>query len=134
MSPREKQTIEPIRDTSTRPPDSGDRGHGLPVRRLSRAWVNWALALLTAPAAALVMIFAIGAAMSIAACSDVHCPHLGPSGLVYGVLFYGAPVVAASTLVVSFFTATRRRGFVVPLCGLALVLSDIAATAMVFRK
>ncbi|OBF17344.1 hypothetical protein A5725_23480 [Mycobacterium kubicae] len=102
-----------------------------PVHR-RRAVVNWILALLTVPAAALVMVFAVGAAMSVAACSAAQCPHLGPSGLLYGVLFYGAPVVAVLTLVASFFTAKRRRGFVVPLIGLALLVADLAITALVF--
>ena len=71
--------------------------------------------------------------MSIAACSDRRCPNLGPSGLFYGVLFYGAPVVAVLTIVASIFTATRRRGFIVPLCGWALLVADIVATALLFR-
>ncbi|KZS69743.1 hypothetical protein A4G29_01290 [Mycobacterium kansasii] len=108
------------------PPQVGDHNRG------RRILVNWVLALLTVPAAALVMVFAIGAAMSMAACSGAQCPDLGPNGLVYGVLLYGAPVVAASTLIVSFFTASRRRGFVVPLCALALLVADIAVTAVLF--
>lgn len=107
--------------------ESADRGH----RR--RGWVNWGLALLTVPAAGLIMIYAIAAAMSIAACSDRRCPNLGPSGLLYGVLFYGAPVVAVLTIVASIFTATRRRGLIVPLCGWALLVADIVATALLFR-
>ncbi|MCV7077553.1 hypothetical protein AWC27_13205 [Mycobacterium szulgai] len=105
---------------------------GASVRR-SRAVINWVLALLTVPAAILVMIFAVGAAMSFAACSAAQCPHLGPSGLVYGILFYGAPVVAAVTIIVSFFTALRRWGFIVPLFGLVLLLADVAVTALLFR-
>lgn len=109
------------------PLDNSDHG------RRRRGVVNWVLALLTLPAAALVMVFAIGAAMSVAACSAAQCPHLGPSGLVYGILFYGAPVVAVLTIIVSFVTALRRWGFVVPVFGLALLLADVVATAMLFR-
>jgi hypothetical protein len=98
-----------------------------------RAWVNWVLALLTVPAAAVVMIVGIGAAMSVAACSRPQCPDLGPSGLLYGVLLYGAPVVAVLTIAVTFMTATRRWGVFVPLCGLALLLSDVAVMAILFR-
>ncbi|OBJ52423.1 hypothetical protein A9W95_20395 [Mycobacterium sp. 1423905.2] len=94
--------------------------------------LNWVLALLTVPAAILVMIFAVGAAMSVAACSAAQCPHLGPSGLLYGVLFYGAPVVAVLTIVASFFTAKRRWGVIVPLVGIALLVADLAITALVF--
>jgi hypothetical protein len=96
--------------------------------------VNWALALVTVPAAALVMIFDVGAAVSTAACTGARCPALGPHGLVYGVLFYGAPVIAVVTIVVSFFTATHRRGFFVPLWGLVLLLCDVAVTSVLFSK
>ncbi|KZS57715.1 hypothetical protein [Mycobacterium ostraviense] len=108
------------------PPRAGDHNRG------RRILVNWVLALLTVPAAAVVMVFAVGAAMSMAACSAAQCPHLGPNGLMYGVLLYGAPVVAVSTLVASFFTASRRGGFVVPLSALALLIVDIAVTAILF--
>ena len=96
--------------------------------------MNWAFALLTVPAAALVMIFDVGAAVSTAACSGAQCPALGPHGLAYGVLLYGAPAIAAMTIVVSLFTATRRRGFLVPVLGLVLLLCDVAVTSMLFSK
>jgi uncharacterized membrane protein YcfT len=101
--------------------------------RWRRLGVNWALALLTAPGAALVMIFAIGAVMSVAACSTVECPHLGPSGALYNVLYYGAPVVAGLTILVSFVTAKRRWGIAVPLSGLGLLLADVAVLAITFN-
>lgn len=100
--------------------------------RVRRGVVNWILAALTVPAAALVMIFAVGAAMSIAACSTGQCPDLGPDGAVYGVLFYGAPVVSGLTIVASFFTALRRRGWIVPVVALALLAADFAAIAILF--
>ena len=90
-----------------------------------RLWVNWVLALLTIPAAAVVLVFALGAVMSTAGCSDRQCPHLGPSGIGFGVLFYGAPVVALAAIVISFVTARRRWGVVVPLVALALLAADI---------
>ncbi len=99
-----------------------------------RLWVNWVLVLLTIPAAAVVVIFGLGAVMSTAACSDKHCPNVGPSGEGFGVLFYGAPVVAVVAIALSFFTATRRWGIAVPLCGLALLGADIAILAAVFRQ
>ena len=79
-----------------------------------RMWVNWALALLTVVGAGVVMVFALGAVMSTAACSDKACPNLGPNGISFDMLFYGAPVVAAVAVVASFFTARRRWGFVIP--------------------
>jgi hypothetical protein len=104
----------------------GDTGRGGRVR----LWVNWVLALLTVPGAAVVLIFALGAVMSTAACNDRQCPNLGPSGIGWGVLFYGAAVVALLAIVISFFTARRRWGIVVPLCGWALLIADIVILAV----
>jgi hypothetical protein len=104
------------------------RGEG--PRRNVGQWVNWALALATVPAAALVMLFALGAVMSTAGCSDRSCPNLGRGGIDFGVAFYGAPVVAFVVLVVSFFTAKRRGGIAVPLCGWALLVADVALMAV----
>jgi hypothetical protein len=94
-----------------------------------RMWVNWALALLTVVGAAVVMAVALGAVMSTAACSDKACPNLGPNGISFDMLFYGAPVVAAVTVVASFFTAPRRWGFAVPAIALALLIGDVALLA-----
>jgi hypothetical protein len=109
--------------TVTAMPD-GRGAHG----RL-RLWVNWVLALLTIPAAAVVLVFALGAVMSTAGCNDKQCPNLGPSGIGFGVLFYGAPVVALAAIVINFFTARRRWGVAVPLTALALLIADIAIVA-----
>lgn len=114
-------------DGTTVVPD-GDTDHG----RGRRGVVNWILAALTVPAAALIMIFAVGAAMSVAACSSAQCPNLGPGGVLYGVLFYGAPVVAGLTIIASIFTALRRRGWIVPVVALALLAADFAAIAILF--
>jgi hypothetical protein len=78
-------------------------------------WVNWGLALSTVPAAAIVMLFALGAVMSTDACSDRQCPDLGRGGIDFGVAFYGAPAVALAVIVISFFTAKRRGGIAIPL-------------------
>jgi hypothetical protein len=93
-------------------------------------WVNWGLALATVPAAAIVMLFALGAVMGTAGCSDRGCPNLGRGGIDFGVAFYGAPGVAFVVLVVSFFTAKRRGGIAVPLCGWALLVADVALMAV----
>lgn len=96
-----------------------------------RLLVNWLLALLTVPVSVVVLVFGIGAVMSTSGCSTDQCR--GPSGLVFELLFYGAPVIAALTIVISFFTARRRWGVVVPLCGLALLAADVAVMAVSFR-
>jgi hypothetical protein len=92
-------------------------------------WVNWGLALTTVPAAAIVMLFALGAVMSTDGCSDRSCPNLGRGGINFGVAFYGAPVVAFVVIVMSFFTAKHRGGIVVPLCGWALLVADVVLMA-----
>jgi hypothetical protein len=95
-----------------------------------RLWVNWALALLTVVGAGVVMVVALGAVMSTAACSDKACPNIGPAGISFNTLFYGAPAMAALTIVASFFTAKRRWGFVIPVSALALLIADIAILAV----
>jgi hypothetical protein len=96
----------------------------------SRLWINWLLALSTIVGAAAVQLFAMGAVMSTAACSNPNCPK--PSGFVYGLLTYGAPVVAVLAIVVSFFTAGHRRGFLVPVVAWILLLLDAAILAATF--
>ncbi|CQD05305.1 hypothetical protein U8D42_24090 [Mycobacterium europaeum] len=92
-------------------------------------WVNWGLALATVPAAAIVMLFALGAVMSTDGCADRSCPNLGHGGINFGVAFYGAPAVAVVVIVISLFTAKRRGGIAVPLCGWALLIADVALMA-----
>jgi hypothetical protein len=99
-------------------------------RRRAWPWVNWGLALSTVPAAALVMLFALGAVMSTDGCSGRSCPNLGRGGIDFGVAFYGAPVVAFVVIVLSFFTAKRRGGIVVPLTGWALLIIDVILMAV----
>ncbi|HEX5254349.1 MAG TPA: hypothetical protein VFW69_10830 [Mycobacterium sp.] len=98
-------------------------------RRNTRPWINWGLALATVPAAAIVMLFALGAIMSTDGCSDRSCPNLGHGGINFGVAFYGAPAVAVVVIIISFFTAKRRGGIAVPLCGWALLVADVALMA-----
>jgi hypothetical protein len=92
-------------------------------------WVNWGVALSTVPGAAIVMLFALGAVMSTDGCADRSCPNLGRGGIDFGIAFYGAPLVAFVVIVISFFTAKRRKGIVVPLCGWALLVADVAVMA-----
>lgn len=92
-------------------------------------WVNWALALTTVPGAALAMLFALGAVMSTDGCSGRSCPNLGRGGIDFGVAFYGAPAVALVVLVVTWFTAKRRGGIVVPVCGWVLLVADVLLMA-----
>lgn len=94
-----------------------------------RLWVNWALALLTVLGAAVVVVYFFSAVMSTAGCSVRTCKHVGPDWVSPDVLLYGPPVVAALTIVVSFFSARRRWGIVVPVVALALLGADAAILA-----
>lgn len=98
-----------------------------------RKWLNWTLALLTAPAAVLLVLFGMAAVMSTAACTGEPCPESGPNGVWFTVCFYGAPVVSALTILVSFFTAGHRRGFLVPLGAWVLLAVDLGMLALIFR-
>jgi hypothetical protein len=60
-------------DSAPEPAQGESRGHVWP-------WINWGLALTTVPAAAIVMLFALGAVMSTDGCSDRQCPKPGPRG------------------------------------------------------
>jgi hypothetical protein len=88
--------------------------------------VNWTLAVLTVPAAVVVVLVGLGVFMSYAACSAKACPQQGPSGIWLEIVWFGSAVVAAVTLIISFFTARRRFGIVVPLCAWALLAADVA--------
>jgi hypothetical protein len=112
-------------------PDKPSASTGSPHRSTRlRSWVNWVLAALTVVGAGVVMLFALGSVMSTAACSEKRCPHLGPDGISFDVLFYGAPVLAALTILVSVFTARRRWGMVVPVFALVLLVADISVLAV----
>ena len=90
-----------------------------------RPWVNWTLALLTVPASVVVVLYGLGALMSYAACTDRPCRDWGLGGIWLEVLWFGSPVVAALVIIASFFTAKRRYGIVVPLCGWGLLAADV---------
>ncbi|MEZ0354686.1 hypothetical protein [Mycobacterium sp. ENV421] len=90
----------------------------------ARLWTNWLLALSTLVGAGVVQLFAMGAVMGTAACSNPNCPK--PSGFVYGLLTYGAPVIAVLAVVITIFTAKHPRGWVVPVAAWVLLIVDIA--------
>lgn len=125
----EDENRDPKIDSEAAPTAHADTDRG----RRAQRWVTWVLALLTVPGAAIVMIIALGAVMSTAACSDRQCPNLGPRGIGFDVFFYGAPVVSLVTIAITFFAASRRWGIGVPLCGLALLFADLAVLAVVFK-
>ncbi|TPG32873.1 hypothetical protein EAH80_18070 [Mycobacterium hodleri] len=102
--------------------------------KYSPAGVSWALALLTIPGAALVMLFAAGQEMGNAGCTDEVCRHAGPDGFWFTLLSYGAPIVAVVTLALSYFTAKKRCGIAVPLIGLALLGAEAVVLSTAFGR
>lgn len=119
--------METTTEASVQKSDSGTRGG-------SPAWLNWLLALLTVPVAMAVMMFAFGAVMGLARCTEGACPHMGPGEFWFGILGYGPPFVALATIVATFFTASRRHAIWVALFGLTLLLVDLAVLAITFRS
>jgi hypothetical protein len=100
-----------------------------PTSHGKRTAVNWILAILTAPAALAVVIYAYLQVLGTAGCSSGTCGGVGPSETVFGLVEYGAPVIAVAAVLLSFVTARRRWGIVVPVIALAAI---IAAAAVLF--
>lgn len=110
---------------------TGNPTHGRP----GSAWLNWTLALLTALGAAVVYVAAMAGVMGTAGCTEPstsHCPPAWLNEQVFGVLIYGPAVVAVLTIAISFYSATRPRGIVVPLCAWALLVIDFGVLAVAF--
>jgi len=95
-------------------------------------WINWTLSLLTAPAAALLMAYALSRVEGIALCNSAACPELKVNGTLFGLLYHGAAGVAAVTLFLAFFFATHRRGTAVWISGWIALTADLAALVAVF--
>ena len=91
--------------------------------------VNWILAILTAPAALAVVLYAYLQVLSTAGCSGGSCSKVGPTETVFGLIEYGTPVVAVVAVGLSFVTARHRYGIVVPVIALAII---IAAAVILF--
>ena len=84
--------------------------------------VNWVLALSTVLGVLLVEVYAFARVMGTAACSDQACPQHGPNEFLFGLITYGAPVVAVAAIVITAFTGRRARGWVVPTIAWALLI------------
>jgi hypothetical protein len=96
------------------------------------AVLNWALALGTIIGAAALVVFAYGKVMGTAACTAETCEV--PSEALFTVLLYGPPVVAAVAVILSFFTARRRMGIVVPAVAWLLLAIDLVVLLTSFQK
>jgi hypothetical protein len=94
--------------------------------------VNWVLALATVPGAVAVVVFAYMQVLGTAGCNDQPCPRQGPGELGFGLIEYGAPIVAVVTVVLSFFTARRRRGILVPVVAWLVLIAAVVVLAFSF--
>ena len=94
-----------------------------PARR-GRPVVNWMLVVLAALAAVAVVAFAYLQVLATAACTDRAC-RVGPGETVFGLILYGLPVVAVVALLLTFFTAKRRLGFLVWLIAWVAVAASL---------
>lgn len=93
---------------------------------------NWVLALATVPGAIAVVVFLYMQILGTAGCNKQPCPRQGPGELGFTLIQYGAPVVAVVAVVLSFFTARRRGGFVVPVVAWLLLIAAFVVLAFSF--
>jgi hypothetical protein len=93
---------------------------------------NWVLALATLPGAVAVVVFAYMQVLGSAGCSDRTCPRQGPGELGFTLIEYGAPVVAVAAVVLTFFTARRRRGILVPVVAWLLLIAAFVVLVFSF--
>ena len=93
---------------------------------------NWILALATIPGAVAVVVFLYVQILGTAGCNDQPCPRQGPGELGFTLIQYGAPVVAVAAVVLSFFTARRRGGILVPLVAWLLLIAAFVVLVFSF--
>lgn len=97
-----------------------------------RTVLNWALAVSTILGAAALVVLAYGKVMGTAACTADPCQV--PSEGLFTVLLYGPPVVAAVAVLLSFVTAKRSKGFLVPVFAWLLLAVDLVLLMTSFRN
>ena len=93
---------------------------------------NWLLAIATVPGAIAVVVFLYVQILGTAGCNHQPCPREGPGELGFTLIQYGAPVVAVVAVVLSFFTARRRGGLIVPVVAWLLLIAAFAVLAFSF--
>lgn len=98
-----------------------------------RTVINWVLAGLTVPAALAIILYQYAQVLATAGCSEGTCSKLGPNPFVFGLIEYGAPVVAVLAVALSFVTARTRRGIVVPLIAWALLIAGFVVLTFTFE-
>jgi len=93
---------------------------------------NWLLAIATVPGAIAVVVFLYMQILGTAGCNHQPCPREGPGELGFTLIQYGAPIVAVVAVALSFFTARRRGGIVVPVVAWLLLIAAFVVLAFSF--
>lgn len=96
------------------------------------AVLNWTLTLATLLGTAAVLIFAYVQVLGSAGCSPPTCLHAGPGETGFSLIVRGAPVVSIVAIGLSFFTARRRFGFVVPLAAWVILAAFFVTLIVTF--
>lgn len=102
-------------------------------RHTTRSVINWVLAILTAPGAAVVVAAAYIHVLGSAGCSPDACGRLGPGPVLFTVITDGAPVVAVAAIALSFVTARHRFGIAVPVIAWILLAVGLIALDISFQ-
>lgn len=102
--------------------------------RTGRTALNWTLALLTIPGAAAVVVYSYLQVLGTAGCTGGTCARQGPGEDVFGLIMYGTPVIAVVAVALSFLTARRAQGIVVPVLAWALLVIAAVILATTFQK
>ena len=111
---------------------ASERGDDAGRSHSGRAVFNWVLAALSVVGALAVVAFAYLKVLGTAACTDRMCGELGPGETVFGLILYGTPIVAVVAVLLSFFTARRRLGVLVPVCAWIVVISALLVLVLTF--
>ena len=103
------------------------------LRHPARSVINWVLAILTVPGAAVVVAAAYIHVLGSAGCSPDACGRLGPGPVLFAVITDGAPVVAVVAIALSFVTARHRFGIAVPVIAWILLVAGLIALDISFQ-
>jgi len=114
------------------PQDTREETHADTTGSKPSAVLNWTLALATLLGTAAVLIYAYVQVLGSAGCSPQTCPHAGPGETGFSLIVRGAPVVSIVAIGLSFFTAQRRFGFVVPLAAWFLLAACFVVLIVTF--
>ena len=99
-----------------------------------RVALNWTLALLTIPGAAAVVLYSYVQVLGTAGCTGGICARQGPGEFTFGLIMYGTPVVAAVAIALSFVTARRAQGILVPVIAWGLLVIAALILALTFSR